>query len=262
MANAVFKTGVIQFDVHRGDVEANLSSVTRRLANLNTKGIHLALLPEMWSTGFENERLGELADTTPKILDQLSAWSRKTGTAIIGSMPEKKNKKIYNTAYVVDRNGSVLKGYRKIHLFSPTQEDRFFSPGHEAVVVKTSLGNLGLMICYDLRFPELCRALVLKGAQMVAVLAQWPAVRIAHWDVLLRARAIENQVFVFGVNRCGQDGQLVYGGRSAIVSPRGETLARTGRRAASLTATVNMNHIKTVREQIPCLRERIPKAYE
>jgi len=100
------------------------------------------------------------------------------------------------------------------------------------VVVETTLGDIGLMICYDLRFTELCRSLVLKGAQMVAVVAQWPAIRVAHWDVLLRARAIENQVFVFGVNRCGKDGALVYGGHSRIVSPWGEVLARAGKGAA------------------------------
>ena len=120
---------------------------------------------------------------------------------------------------------------------------------------------MGLMICYDLRFPELCRSLVLKGAQMVAVVAQWPAVRIAHWDILLKARAIENQVFVFGVNRCGRDEDLVYGGRSRIVSPRGEDLARTGKREASLTAAVDLGYVEKVREQIPCLRDRVRQAY-
>jgi predicted amidohydrolase len=261
MASKVFKAGLIQFDVRLGDVEANLSSVKRRLARLADRGMNLVLLPEMWSTGFANDRLGQLAETTPGVLDQLCQISREMGVAIIGSMPEKRNGGIYNAAYVVDRDGSVLKCYRKIHLFSPTKEDRFFLPGREAVVVKTSLGSIGLMICYDLRFPELCRSLVLKGAQMVAVVAQWPAVRVVHWDVLLRARAIENQVFVFGVNRCGRDGDLVYGGHSRIVSPRGEALAKTGKKAASLTATVDLSHIEKVREQIPCLRERVPQAY-
>jgi predicted amidohydrolase len=149
-----------------------------------------------------------------------------------------------------------------VHLFSPTKEDRFFLPGREAVVAKTSLGTVGLMICYDLRFPEMCRSLVLKGAQVVAVVAQWPAVRIAHWDILLRARAIENQVYIVGVNRCGKDGDLDYGGHSRIVSPWGEVLARTGKRAATVAATIDLDQVEKIRKKIPCLKERVPEVYD
>jgi predicted amidohydrolase len=261
MATKLFTAGLIQLDIRLGDVETNLRRAKRRITRLAGKGVDLVLLPEMWSTGFANDRLGELAETTPEVLDQLRRLSVEMGIIIIGSMPEKSKAGIYNTAYVVDRDGSVLGPYRKVHLFSPTKEDRVFLPGRDAVVVKTSLGTMGLMICYDLRFPELCRSLVLKGAQMVAVVAQWPAVRVAHWDTLLRARAIENQVFVFAVNRCGRDGELVYGGHSRIVSPFGEVLARTGNRAVSLTASIDLGHVEKIRQQIPCLEERVPEAY-
>jgi len=261
MATKVFKTGIVQFDVRLGDVEGNLCRASRHIAHLAGKGVDLVLLPEMWSTGFANDRLGKLAETTPEVLDQLSRLARQMGLVIIGSLPEKTDKGIFNTAHVVDQDGAVLECYRKVHLFSPTKEDRFFLPGRKAVVVETTLGTIGLMICYDLRFPELCRSLVLKGAQMVAVVAQWPAVRVAHWDVLLRARAIENQVFVFGVNRCGRDGDLVYGGHSRILSPFGEALARAGKQAARLTASVNLSHIDKIRKQIPCLEARAPEVY-
>jgi omega-amidase len=261
MATKALKVGIIQFDVRLGDVEGNLRRASTHIAHLAGKGVDLAVLPEMWSTGFAGDRLGKLAETTPEVLDQLGGLSKQTGLVIIGSLPEKTKEGIFNTAHVVDQDGSVRGCYRKVHLFSPTQEDQFFLPGRKAVVVDTALGAIGLMICYDLRFPELCRSLVLKGAQMVAVMAQWPAVRIAHWDVLLRARAIENQVFVLGANRCGSDGALAYGGHSRIFSPSGEALTKAGKQPARLTAAIHLGDLETIRKQIPCLKERVPSVY-
>jgi predicted amidohydrolase len=117
------------------------------------------------------------------------------------------------------------------------------------------------MICYDLRFPELCRSLALGGAKMVAVMAEWPAERVAHWKALLKARAIENQLFIVGANRCGQDGDLVYAGHSRIISPYGDVLARAGKRPATLSADVDLSLVERVRRQIPCLQERMPEVY-
>jgi predicted amidohydrolase len=215
----------------------------------------------MWSTGFENKRLQELSETTPPILKDLAGLSKRLHLTIIGSLPENRPDGVYNTAYVVDRDGSIAGVYQKIHLFSQTGEDRFFRPGHEAVVAKTFLGPIGLMICYDLRFPELCRCLTLRGANMVVVMAQWPAVRVAHWEALLKARAIENQLFVLGVNRCGQDSDRVYAGHSRIISPYGEIMARAGNRPASLLADMDLDLVERTRKQIPCLQERVPEAY-
>lgn len=255
------QTAIVQFDVRLGDVEWNLESVKRRIAVLAKQGVKLVLLPEMWSTGFANKQLKELSDTTPEVLGDLSRVARESDLAIIGSMPEKKRGKIYNTAYVVDRDGSIAGTYRKVHLFSLTGEDLHFEPGREAVVAKTSLGPMGLIICYDLRFPELFRAVALRGAVIVMVMAQWPAERAAHWKVLLRARAVENQLFVLGANRCGKDGELVYAGHSRIISPDGEILARTGNRAATLSATIDLRVMERTRKRIPCLKERMPEAY-
>ena len=168
---------------------------------------------------------------------------------------------MYNTAYVVDRDGTIVDAYRKVHLFSPTGEHRHFKPGRRAVVAETSLGPIGLIICYDLRFPELCRSLTFKGARIVIVTAQWPAIRVTHWHTLLVARAIENQLFVLGANRCGEDGDLVFGGHSRIVSPYGEILARAGKRPATLFATLQMKQVESYRKQIPALKERMPQAY-
>ncbi len=255
------RTAIIQFDIRRGDVAWNLRIAKQRLAAVAKTGTQLVLLPEMWSTGFANERLKELSDTTPRVLEDLSRVARNQHLTVIGSLPEKSGGKVYNTAYVVDRDGSISGTYRKVHLFSPTGEDRYFEPGRKGVISETSLGPIGLLICYDLRFPELCRSLALGGATIVGVVAQWPAERAAHWDVLLRARAVENQLFVLGANRCGRDGDLVYAGHSRIVSPNGEILARAGRRTATLCATIDLRAVEQTRKRIPCLQERMPQAY-
>ena len=257
----LIRAGIVQFDVCPGDVESNLAIAKKRISTLARQGVRLVLLPEMWSTGFANERLKKLSETTPRILKHLSKVSKNLHLTIIGSLPEKAAEGVYNTAYVVDRDGSIAGVYRKIHLFSPTGEDRYFKPGLKAVVSKTSLGPIGLMICYDLRFPELCRSLVLRGAKVVAVMAQWPAERLAHWDVLLKARAIENQVFVLGANRCGNDSGLVYAGHSRIISPFGEVLARAGKRPATISAPMDFRLLERTRREIPCLKERMPKTY-
>lgn len=257
----IIRAAIIQFDIRRGELEWNLAVAKQRIASLAKQGARLVLLPEMWSTGFANDRLKELSETTPRVLEDLSVVAKKLRLTVIGSLPEKRKDGFSNTAYVVDRDGSVAGIYRKVHLFSPTAEDRYFEPGRKAVVCQTSLGPIGLMICYDLRFPELCRSLTLGGAKMVAVLAEWPAERVAHWKVLLKARAIENQLFVLGANRCGQDGGLVYAGHSRIISPYGEVMASAGKRPATLSAAVDLSLVERTRKQIPCLQERMPEAY-
>ena len=255
------RAAIIQFDVRRGDVAWNVMTVKRRIATVARQGVQLVVLPEMWSTGFANEHIKDLAETTPGILEDLSSVAQKLRLGIIGSLPEKHRGKVYNTAYVVDRNGSIAGTYRKVHLFSLTGEHRYFRPGRKAVVLKTSLGLIGLLICYDLRFPELCRSLALGGVTMVAVMAQWPAERLAHWEILLKARAVENQLFVLGANRCGSDEDLVYAGHSRIISPYGEVMARAGKRSTNLAATVDLRAVKHTRKHIPCLKERVPEAY-
>ena len=262
MTARVFKAGIIQFDIRLGDVEENLAKVGRRITTLAQKGVRLVLLPEMWSTGFAHEQLEELSETTPDVLENLAWLSKELHVTIIGSMPEKVADGIYNTAYVVDVDGCIAGVYRKVHLFSLTGEDQSFRPGNKAVVAETSLGRVGLMICYDLRFPEMGRSLTLQRAKMLAVVAQWPAARGAHWKALLKARAIENQLFVLGANRGGEDADLTYGGHSRIISPWGEVLARAGKAPANLLATIDFSLVEHTRRQIPCLDERVPAAYE
>lgn len=255
------KAGIVQFDVNLGDIKANTETVFTKIERLGEQGTELVVLPEMWSCGFDNKNLSDHASRTPSIIDTLSVLALQYNIIITGSLPESSDKKIYNTLYIVDNKGFIASSYRKIHLFSLTNEDKYYSAGNQVMMCETSICPVGLMICYDLRFPELCRSLALKGAKVIIVSAQWPRVRISHWETLLKARAIENQLFIVAANRCGKDPDLDYGGRSQIVSPEGNIIAAAEDKTCLVTGELDLHEIDAFRKRIPCLKERIPHVY-
>ncbi|WP_207692045.1 carbon-nitrogen family hydrolase [Desulfonema limicola] len=258
-----FRAGFIQFDVKLGMTDENLHTVMKYLDDLEKQDVKLVVLPEMWSCGFDNANLTLHAKRTPEILDILSETASKKDMIITGSIPEISGKSIYNTLYVTDRDGSIAGSYRKVHLFSLTSENKYFTPGDKSIICQTSLGSLGLMICYDLRFPEISRTLTLKGANLIIIPAQWPNVRISRWDILSQARAIENQVYIIGANRCGKENTTQFNGHSIIVDPSGKVLqwAENGN-ACALWAEIDMDELEQVRTYMPSLEERVPRAYD
>jgi len=257
------KAGIVQFDVKTGDTMSNLETALTKIDRLADQGAELVLLPEMWSCGFDNRKLHEHAADVPGIIEKISKKAKQHRIIIAGTMPEAAGENIYNTMYVIDMDGSVAGSYRKVHLFSPTREHEYFSAGNSPVVCNTSKGLIGLMICYDLRFPELCRAVALKGAWVVLTAAQWPIERIDHWKTLLKARAVENQVFMVAANSSGRDKNLTYGGCSRIVSPFGEVMAAAeGNSPASIIAKLDPREVDKYRQSVSYLDERVPTAYE
>ncbi|MFA7060800.1 MAG: carbon-nitrogen family hydrolase [Pedobacter sp.] len=250
----------IQFNVKQGDVDANLAYVRTALKRVADQGAQLVVLPEMWSSGFAYKQLNELALRTATIVDELLELSRQLKLVICGSMPEPNGDKVFNTAYVID-NGRLAGFYRKIHLFSLLGEDRAFSGGDHWLLADTSIGKIGVIICYDLRFPELSRRLALVGAQVICVPAQWPKPREEHWRTLLRARAIENQLFVVSANACGLVGKLDFFGMSMIINPKGEVLAEAGEEEREIIALLDMRVMDDWRAQIPCFNDRKPECY-
>ncbi|WP_300668822.1 carbon-nitrogen family hydrolase [Desulfoluna sp.] len=259
--NSSVVAGIVQFDVVEGALEANLTRGFQGIMRLAEAGCDLAVLPEMWSCGFDHAHLVDMAKSTPGILARLQALAARERMVVAGSLPEVVDGAVVNTLHVVDRDGEIKGGYRKLHLFTPTGEDAHFSAGQKAVVADTSIGRLGLMICYDLRFPELARGLVLDGAEILVIPAQWPATRLSHWEALLKARAIENQCFVVGANRVGRSGGLVYKGGSQIVSPLGETLAHAGSAEGEVVGAMESEEMTAFRTLVPCLEERRPMCY-
>lgn len=254
------KTAAIQFSVKQGDVDANLAYVREALFRAAGDGANLAVLPEMWSSGFDYRNLNELALRTEGIVDELLELSRKLKLVIVGSMPEPNGEKVFNTIYLVD-NGKLAGVYRKMHLFSLLGEDRAFSGGDSWLLAETTIGKVGVIICYDLRFPELSRRLAVEGAQIICVPAQWPKPRQEHWRTLLRARAIENQLFVVSCNACGQIGKLDFFGMSMVINPKGEVMAEAGEDQCEISAGLDMQELADWRAQIPCFNDRKPECY-
>ena len=254
------QAAAIQFNVKQGDVDANLAYVREALARVAAQGANLAVLPEMWSSGFSYKNLNELALRTQGIVDELLELSGRYKLVIIGSMPEPNGDKVFNALYVID-NGTLAGVYRKMHLFSLLGEERAFSGGDSWLLAETSLGKVGVLICYDLRFPELSRRLAVEGAQVICIPAQWPKPRQEHWRTLLRARAMENQLFIVACNACGIIGKLDFFGMSMIIDAKGEVLGEAGEGEGEIIASLDMQVMTDWRAQIPCFNDRKPECY-
>lgn len=254
------KVAAVQFNIALGNIEHNLSKVAAAIKRVAAQGVQLAVLPEMWSAGYDYKRLVKHAAETPRVIETICKLSAQHNMVVVGSLPEEADGKIYNTAYVVDC-GEVLDSYRKLHMFSTMGEDRFLSPGDQTLVVPTSVGRLGIAICYDLRFPELFRKMALEGAEIICLPAEWPKPRQEHWRTLLRARAMENQLFVVATNCCGLQGKLDFFGMSLLLSAKGEVLAEGGEVDAELTATFDYQEMVDYRAQIRCYDDRRPEIY-
>jgi predicted amidohydrolase len=162
-----------------------------------------------------------------------------------------------NTAVVIDSDGSLNAVYRKIHLFGFVDgEPKYLMAGDEVVVAETSVGRLGLATCYDLRFPEMFRQLTDADADVFVVPAAWPEPRIAHWSVLARARAIENQLPLIAVNTVGTHSGVQMGGASLVVDALGSTLVEAGASEQVVRAEIDFAHTRDWRERFPALGDR------
>jgi len=257
----------IQWDVQLGQVSANLEKARELIKQASDTGNRLAVLPEMWATSFMAEDAPQVRAAVEDAEAEIQDLSKRHHIILVGSNYEfTKDGKIYNRARLYEE-GEILGEYRKIHLFSPLGEDRHFAPGQEACVVDTSLGRVAVAICYDLRFPELCRALYLEGATILCLPSMWPEARALHWRVLCRARAIEDQWFVVATNRCGFEvsaatGQEVqFPGNSLIVDPTGEIRAKGNGEASVVSTEVDLKEVAIVRRAIPVSKDRREDVY-
>lgn len=253
-----FNVALLQLNIEKEEVELNYKKIKSYLPKLAKKNIKLVALPELWPTSFVKSKLPQMAELTTNFLDEMTKLSEKYGMVIIGSGIEEDNGNYYNSAHVID-NGKILGFYRKIHLFKAIKEDVIFKPGNEAKVFSTSLGKIGVATCYDLRFPELIREIMTLGAEILVVPAQWPLARINHWQILLPARAIENQMFVLGVNRIGEEKvgrtTIEYNGHSMIIDPWGEVISQAGDREGFRTAKFDINKVEQIRKKFPFLKD-------
>jgi predicted amidohydrolase len=225
------------------------------------RGSDLILLPELWTCGYFS--FSRYADESEPVdgptVQALAAKARQIKAVLnMGSFVERDAGKLFNTSLLIGRAGEIVARYRKIHLFGyESDERRLLAPGNQIVVTDTACGRVGFAICYDLRFPELFRRMISHGAEVFLVAAAWPAARIEPWILLNRARALENQAFVFACNGAGSSGGVRLGGHSLAVDPYGKVLAEAGDGEALLTVDVDLETARAFRRDFGALGDRV-----
>lgn len=245
----------LQMSVAWRKEEKNIENVMQAIDRLPIAQPHFICLPELFTTGFDYDYL-QMRESrqTWKVLDKIAEKAKAKGSYILaGTLPEVEGDHIYNTLFVLDPSGERIASYRKIHLFPLIGEDKFFHAGENTLVFQTPWAKIGFAVCYDLRFSELFRKMALDGAEIIFVPAQFPAERVEHWDILLKARAIENQVFIAGVNRIGYDPFNRFSGHTSIIDPMGKMRAGGGEEEGWVTGCIDLKMLDRVRAELPTL---------
>ncbi|MUG72638.1 carbon-nitrogen family hydrolase [Paenibacillus validus] len=265
MTQGTWNVALLQMDIAIGEPERNYAKLEEMLNEAVTNEVKpdVIVIPEMWNTGYALDRIQELADPAgERTRALLSGFSREHGVNVVGgSIAEKRECGVFNTIYAFDREGNEAGDYSKIHLFRLMDEEKFLQSGDKLGRLELDGVPAGMMICYDIRFPELSRKLALGGAQVLFVPAEWPNPRLHHWRTLLMARAIENQMFVISCNRVGISGTTEFFGHSMVIDPWGEVLAEGDESERIVRATIDLGLVKDVRRRIPIFEDRRPSLY-
>ncbi|MDQ6418175.1 carbon-nitrogen family hydrolase [Paenibacillus sp. LHD-117] len=259
------RLALLQMNINAGNPERNFEKL-QEMAEKAMGGAEkpdVLLFPEMWNTGYALEEIDRLADPNGERTEELlSALSRKHRVNIVGgSIAEKRTDGVYNTILAYDRDGGRIADYSKIHLFRLMAEEKHLKAGEKPGRLTIEGEEAGMMICYDIRFPELARKLALGGAKLLFVPAEWPNPRLHHWRTLLTARAIENQMYVVACNRMGQSGETTFFGHSMVIDPWGEIIAEAGEDETILRAEIDLGLVDEVRSRIPVFEDRRPQLY-
>ncbi len=259
------KVSCIQMDMRLGAPEENFRRAEELIARAAAGGCDVAVLPETWNTGFfPKEDLEKLADSDGEaVRHRIGPLAARYGINLVaGSVANRKDGGVYNSCFVFDRRGELVADYDKTHLFTPMGEDDYFRRGGRPALFTLDGHRCGVVICYDIRFPEWTRTYAVRGLDLLFVVSQWPKARIPHLLALTRARAIENQMFVACCNSCGTAGETKFGGFSSIVDPWGETLAVAGEEEEILTADCDPSVLSGIRDSINVFRDRRPELYD
>ncbi|HEX3727570.1 MAG TPA: carbon-nitrogen family hydrolase [Pirellulales bacterium] len=245
-----------QFDIEWEKKPANYDRVESLLAAARVDPGSLVVLPEMFATGFSMhvDTIAEAPDGATHSF--LAGLAKKLSSVVMaGVVLRAADGRGRNEALIYGPEGNRLASYAKLHPFSYGGESKYYAAGDEVTIFEWHDLSVAPFICYDLRFPEAFRRAVRSGAQLLVVIANWPLARQPHWLALLRARAIENQAYVVGVNRVGSDPHAQYGGHSLIVGPRGETVAEGTDESQLVTADLELAPLVEYRQQFPALAD-------
>lgn len=254
--------------------EKNLRNAEKMIREASTKDPQIIILPEMFNCPYSNSYFPLFAESYPgETTNLLSSLARELSIYIIGgSIPEKEGNKIYNTSYSFDKNGNLIGKHRKIHLFDVNiengikfRESVFLSSGSSVTVFDTSLCRIGVAVCYDMRFPELIRKMALLGAKLIIIPAAFNMTTgPAHWHLIARSRALDNQIFFIAASpaRNSKDTAYISYGHSLIANPWGEIIAEAGTGQCILYGTIDMDFLERIRNQLPVLKHQREGIYK
>lgn len=256
-----FKLAAVQIRTET-DVEQTLRKAEQMVAEAAHSGAKLVVLPEMWNCPYSKKYFHAVADNdNGRSRDAMSRWAGDNGIILVGgSVPEKCGDKLYNTCYVFDESGRQIARHRKIHLFDVDikggvrfKESNNFASGEDITVFDTSLGRMGVEICFDIRFPELCRAMAKRGAEIILCPAQFNMTTgPRHWELSVRARAMDNELFFVGASAARYEGfDYECWGHSTVADPFGMVLASCDEKEQILYCDIDLNEVDSVREQLP-----------
>lgn len=246
----------VQFDMAWEDKETNYNRVSSLLKSTNVPRGSLVLLPEMFATGF-SMNVAAIAEEPGGVTEQfLAKTARELGTFLLaGVVTQGANGKGRNECAAFSPEGKLLARYCKMQPFVLGGEGANYEAGEQSIVFPCGEISVAPFICYDLRFPEVARSAAPKRPHLMTFIASWPIMRIHHWPRLLQARAIENQCYVAGVNRIGNDPKLQHSGRSMIVDPHGEILADAGSNECVIQAKMDLGWLAEYRRTLPFLND-------
>ena len=261
MSDSKFRLAVCQLRTRR-EKSDTLIRAEEMIREAALNGASVVVLPEMFTSLCSHEYFGQYAEPgNGETFQSLSRWAAEYNVIVIGgSIPETEQGKLFNSSYVFDRNGDLLARHRKVHMFDIDLKDQFtfnesdsFTAGDDYCVFDTELGRFGVAICFDIRFPEYIRGLARRGAELILLPAQFTVpTGEKHWDLMTRARAVDNEVRVVGAEAARDpDGPFQCWGHSIIVSPYGEIIAQANEQEQILYGDIDLNQVERVRSQLP-----------
>lgn len=268
-----FKMAICQIKV-TADKGANIKKAAAMVKEATAVGAKVITLPEMFNCPYENKYFPEFAEEYPsgETLQALSEMARSNQIYLVGgSIPEIEETNIYNTSFIFDPKGAMVGRHRKMHLFDVElssglnfKESDTLGAGQEVTVVDTAFGKIGIAICYDMRFPELMRLMALAGAELIIIPGAFNMTTgPAHWEMTLKMRAVDNQVYVVGASpaRDASAGYVAYG-HSLVADPWGEVVSIAGVDEEIIYATIDPARVKKIRNELPLLKHRRRDLYE
>jgi len=256
------------------DKDENLKTASSMIARSVDENADFIVLPEMFNCPYSNDKFIEYqeAENDSPTLDLISKLAGKNNVYILaGSIPEKEDRKLFNTSYLFNRKGEIIAKHRKMHLFDIDVKDRItfkesdvLTAGDNFTVADTEFGKIGIGICYDVRFPELARIMVENGALALFYPGAFNMTTgPAHWELLFRSRALDNQIFCIGVAPAlNEDASYHSYGHSIIANPWGEVIAQAGQKEELIISEINLDEIKKIREELPLLKNKRKDLYE